>query len=147
MKIIFLKDVPKVARRYETKEIADGYALNMLIPKGLAIPATPEAVKRIQLEVSRVEGERRVNEDLLLKNVAELDGVTVTMIEKANEKGHLFAGIHKAEMIPSIAAQTRLQIDPEFIVLDKPIKETGDHRIEVKVKDKSVTFILSVKAK
>ena len=147
MKIIFLKDVPKVARRYETKEIADGYALNMLIPKGLAIPATPDAVKRIQLEISRSEGERRLNEELLLKNVTELDGVTVTMTEKANEKGHLFAGIHKAEMIPVIAAQTRLQIDPEFIVLDKPIKETGDHMIEVKVKDKSVKFTLSVKAK
>ncbi|MEI6057962.1 MAG: 50S ribosomal protein L9 [bacterium] len=147
MKVIFIKDVPKVGRKYETKNMADGYALNMLIPRGLAIAATPDAVKRIELIKSRDEGERRVSEELLMKNMKDLDGQTVTMTEKANEKGHLFAGVHKAEIIPAIEAQTRLQIAPEFIVLDKPIKEVGEHKIEVKIKDKGVKFTLVIKAK
>ncbi len=147
MKVIFLKDVPGVGRKYETKDLADGYAINRIIPQGLAIAATSAAVKRIELEKAKMEGERKVHEELMLKNLKEIEGITVTMTEKANEKGHLFAGIHKVEIIPAIEKQTRLQIAPEFLLLDKPIKETGDHKIEVQIKDKKVKFTLSVKAK
>ncbi len=147
MKIIFIKDVPKVGRKYETKNIADGYAQNFLIPKGLAVAATADLIKKIELEKSRDEGNRQVREELMLKNLKELDGVTVTMTERANDKGSLFAGIHKAEMIPAIEKATRIQIPPEFIVLDKPIKEVGEHTIEVKIKDKSVKFTLAVVSK
>ena len=147
MKIILTQDIANVGRRHETKEISDGYALNFLIPKNLAIAATPEAVKKIEIIRTREEGDRRVQEELLLKNITALDGATVTITEKATPKGSLFAGIHKAEIIPEIQKQTRLQISPEFIMLDKPIKEVGNHSIEVKVKGKSVKFTLSVKAK
>jgi large subunit ribosomal protein L9 len=146
MKIILLKDVPKVGRKYEMKDISDGYALNLLIPKGLAIAATKDAIKRIDLEKSRDEGEKRVHQELLLKNLAELAGVTISMTEKANEKGHLFAGVHKLEIIPAIQKQTRLQIDAEHIVLDKPIKEIGVHEIQVRVGEKSIKFNLDIKA-
>ena len=146
MKIILLKDVPKVGRKYEMKDISDGYALNLLIPKGLAIAATKDAIKRVDLEKSRDEGEKRVHQELLLKNLAELAGVTISMTEKANEKGHLFAGVHKLEIIPAIQKQTRLQIDAEHIVLDKPIKEIGMHEIQVRVGEKSIKFNLDIKA-
>ena len=147
MKIILTKDVADIGRRYETKNIADGYALNFLIPRGLAVAATPEAVKKIAVIREREEGEKRIQEELLLKNVSALDGATITIAEKATPKGSLFAGVHKAEIIPEIEKQTRLQISPEFIVLDKPIKEIGDHTIEVKVKNKSVKFKLIITAK
>ncbi|NDB60938.1 50S ribosomal protein L9 [bacterium] len=115
MKIILLKDVAKVGKKFDVKDISEGYAHNLLIPRGLAIAATPDALKRIDLERARDEGERKVRHELLVKNLTELDGVTITMLEKANEKGHLFAGIHKAEIIPEIQKQTRLQIDAEII--------------------------------
>lgn len=146
MKIILLKDVPKVGKRYETKEISDGYALNLLIPKGLAVAATSDMVKKFELERSRDEGERKIRQELLLKNLKELEGVTVTMTEKANEKGHLFAGVHKPEIIPAIQKQTRIQIDAEHMILEKPIKEVGVHEIQVKVGDKSIKFNLDIKA-
>ena len=147
MKIILLKDVPKVGRRYETKNISDGYALNMLIPRGLAVIATPDAVKRLELEKSRDEGEKKIHHELLLANLSKLDGTTITVTEKVNEKGHLFAGIHTAEISEAIEKQTRLQVSPEYIMLDKPIKEVGSHEIEVKAGDKKVKFNLQVKAK
>lgn len=147
MKIILLKDVAKVGKKFDVKDISEGYAHNLLIPRGLAIAATPDALKRIDLERARDEGERKIRHELLVKNLTELDGVTITMLEKANEKGHLFAGIHKAEIIPEIQKQTRIQIDAEHMVLDKPIKEVGMHVIEVKVENKSAKFNLYVKAK
>ena len=146
MKIILLKDVQKVGRKYEMKEISDGYALNLLIPRGLAVAATKDTVKRIELEKSRDEGEKKIHQELLLKNLSELSGVTITMSEKANEKGHLFAGVHKLEIIPAIQKQTRLQIEAEHMVLDKPIKEVGLHEITVKAGEKTIKFNLDIKA-
>lgn len=145
MKIILLKDIPKVGKRYETKNISDGYAINMLIPKGLAVAATADVAKRIELEKARDEGEKKIHQELLLKNLSELNGVTVVMTEKANDKGHLFAAVHKPEVVAAIQAQTRLQIDPQYIVLDKPIKELGAHEIEVKANNKSIKFNLEIK--
>ena len=145
MKIILLKDVAKVGKRYDIKDISDGYAINLLIPKGLAVSATTEALKKVELEKARHEGEQKVHQELLLKNLSELDGVTITIIEKANEKGHLFAGVHKAEIIPEIEKQTRLQIDSEHLILEKPIKEIGIHEVEVKTGNKSVKFNLDIK--
>ena len=147
MKIILLKDVSKVGKKYEIKDISDGYALNLLIPRGLAVSATPDAIKRIELEKSRDVGEKQIHQELLLKNLEELNGITITMVEKANEKGHLFAGVHKPEIIPAILEQTRLQIDAEHMILDKPIKEIGLHEIVVKVGEKSIKFNLDIKAK
>lgn len=144
MKIILLKDVAKVGRKYETKTVSDGYALNLLIPKGLAVIATPDTIKKLDIERSRDEGEKRMHHELLLKNLDDLNGVTIKMTEKANEKGHLFAGVHKAEIVPEILKQTRLQINPEYIVLDKPIKETGTYEIEVKVTERTVKFTLEI---
>lgn len=146
MKIILLKDIPKVGKKYETKNIADGYAQNMLIPQGLAIAATPDAVKRIDLEKSRMIGEQKVNEELLTQNLREIEGKVVTLVERANEKGYLFAGIHKTELILKIQEQTRVQLSPDYIVLEKPLKETGEYTINVKVKEKTAKFKLIIKA-
>ncbi len=145
MKIILLKDIPNVGKQHETKNISDGYAINLLIPKGLAIPATAEAIKRNELEKSREEGERKIHRDLLLKNLKELDGITITTNEKTNEKGHLFAGVHKPEIALMILKQTRLQINSEHIILEKPIKETGLHSIEVKEGHRNIKFNLDIK--
>lgn len=146
MKIILLKDIPKVGKRYETKEISDGYALNMLIPKGVAIAATPDAVKRIQLEKARHEGEKKVNEELLAKNLKDLSGQTIELKEKANEKGHLFASIHIPEILSAIEKTTKLIIPKESIVLEKPIKEVGAHEISVQAGSHKVSFTLDIKA-
>ncbi len=146
MKIILLKDIAKVGKKYDIKEISDGYALNLLIPKGLAVAATADVVKRIGLEKARDEGERKVHEELLNKNLKELEGVTIVLNEKMNDKGHLFAGINKLEIVQAIQRQTRLQIDPEYIVLDKPIKEAGIISIPVKANNIIARFNLEIKS-
>jgi len=145
MKVIFLKDVPKIGKKYEAKEMSDGYALNFLIPRGLAEVATNASAKRMAVEKAKEDAERKIQEDLLLKNLKDVDGVTIEMEGKANEKGHLFAGIHSAEIAPEITKQTRLIISPEFIKLEKPIKEVGEHQITVEVQNKKVTFTLNIK--
>lgn len=147
MKVILLKNIPKIGQKYEVKEVSDGHASNFLIPRGLALVASQSALKQVETLKVRDVMEKKVHEDLLLKNLEDLTGVTVHMSESANEQGHLFAGIHKEEIIPALKAQTRLEIYPEYIVLDKPIKTTGEHEITVSVQDKKTTFKLIVEAK
>ena len=144
MKIILLKDIAKIGKKYETKNVSDGYALNLLIPKGLAVIATTDVAKRIELEKARDEGEKKIRHDLLVKNMDDLKNKTIVMSEKVNDKGHLFAGIHKAEIVSVIKNQTRLDINPENIILDKPIKEIGLHPIEIKAEGKSIKFNLEI---
>ncbi len=144
MKVILLNDVPRIGQKYDVKEVANGYGRNYLLPRGLAELATKKAIAGVATLITRHKEEKKVREDLLLKNFEDLSNVTVVMQEKANDKGHLFAGIHKEEMIPVIKEQTHLDMDAEHIILAHPIKELGEHEIEVKVGDKTVTFKLTV---
>jgi large subunit ribosomal protein L9 len=146
MKIILLTDIPKLGRKYETKDVSDGHALNFLIPKGQALAATPDAIKRIGVEKAKREGEMKVQEDLLAANLKSLEGLTIAISEKANDKGHLFAGLHATEISAALKREARVDIDPSFLVLSQPIKEIGEHTIEVKAGGKSARFKLTIKA-
>ena len=146
MKVILLKDVPKLGQRFEIKEVKSGHALNKLIPNGDVAQATRSAMKNMEAQKSRMEGERKVHEDLIAMNIKDLDGITLTVSGKANEKGHLFAGFHREAIATELQKKTELQIDPSFINLDHPIKEIGEHTVEVKAGGKSAKFKLVIEA-
>ena len=147
MKVILLKDVSKIGKKFEVKDVSDGYAVNFLFPRGLAQIATGSSVKGVETMKAQMNSEKKIKEDLLLKNIVDLKGAHVEVTEKANDKGHLFAGLHADEIATLVQAQTRLQISAEHIKLDKPIKEVGDHTIKVSVDGKEAEFTLKIIAK
>ncbi len=146
MKVILLKDVRKIGKKFEVKDVSDGYALNFLIPNKLAEISTAKSLKKLESLKSLAEADRKIQEDLLMKNLKSLEGVTLTLTESANDKGHLFKGVHKEEIIAELKKQASIDMIPEYIVLDKPIKEVGEHTIEVKVQDKTASFKLNITA-
>ena len=153
MKIILLKDIPKLGKKYEVKNASDGHAVNMLIPRGFAIAATPENMHRIDTEKAKHEGEKKVHEALLNENLKALENTVLTITGKASDKGHLFASLHRDAIAAELAQQARIQIDPSFIQLEHPIKEVGEHIVEVKVEGlpagqagKSVKFKVIIRA-
>ena len=147
MKIILLKDIPKVGKKYDIKNVADGYALNLLIPKGLAQIATSQSEKNIELMKSKDLVERKIQVELLLKNLEVIKTLVINLKEKANEKGHLFAGITKERLVEEIIKTARLNLDPESIILEKPIKEIGEYKVAVEVLGKRAEFAVVVEAK
>lgn len=147
MKIILLKDVPKVGRKYDVKDVAEGYALNMLIPRGLAQVATAQAVKGVESLKSRDSAEQKIQGELLLKSLDTIKNLTLNLKEKANEKGHLFAGVTKEMLISEIQKVARLNLDPESIKLPKPIKEVGEHKVAVEALEKKAEFTVVIEAK
>lgn len=147
MKIVLTKDVKAVGKKNDTKVVADGYALNFLIPNGLAEIASSQVLIRVELEKKREAGEKKVKEDLLVKNLKSIHDVVVEVEVDVNEKGHLFAGLHKDEIVKIVKNKTEVDLLPEFIILDKPIKSVGEYPIDIKVQGKSATFKLVVTAK
>lgn len=147
MKIVLIRDVKGVGKKHDIKTVADGFALNSLIPHGMAEVATSAVLARVEKIKKQNEADGKIREDLLSKNLKSLHDVVIEVTLPANEKGHLFAGIHTAEIAPLVKEQTRIDVLPEFIKLDKPIKEVGEHKIDISVQGKSATFILKVKAK
>jgi large subunit ribosomal protein L9 len=146
MKIILLKDVPKVGRRLDVKDVAEGFALNMLIPRGLAEIANVGSIKKIEQMRAKDLAEKKVQEDLLVKNLDLIKQTTITIKEKANDKGHLFAGVTKEMLANEIKKTARINIDPESIQLSKPIKEVGEHKITVAALDKKTEFTLIIES-
>jgi large subunit ribosomal protein L9 len=146
MKVILLKNVPKIGKKYQVINVASGYAANFLFPKNLAEIATDKAIVRVEKLLAEQGAQKKIMEDLLLKNLSDINGAKIEITEKANEKGHLFAAIHADELIPALKEQTRLDVDADHIVLNKPIKEIGEHKVSIKVQDKTAEFTVNVKA-
>ncbi len=144
MKVIFLQDVPRVGKKHDMKEISDGYAMNFLLPRKLAVIATPSAVSELEIRKREITIEREVQESLLLKNLEAIKGKIITIKGKGNEQGHLFSAIHKKEIVQALKEQSHADIGEEFIVLDKPIKETGGFEIPISIQGKKSSFKLLV---
>ena len=144
MQVIFLKDVPRVGRKYDIKEVNDGYAMNFLLPKKMVEMATAKSVAELELRKKTIEIEREVQTDLLMKNLEEIKGKTLIMKVKADEKGHLFKGIHDKEIAEEMHKQYHAKISPEFIVLPKPIKKVGGVEIPISIAGKKSSFKLVI---
>ena len=136
-----------LGKKHDVKTVADGFALNSLIPSGAAEVATDGVIKRVEKVKKQEEAERKIKEDLLAKNIKSIHDAVVEIALGANDKGHLFAGLHAEDIAPLVKASTGIDILPEFIKLDKPVKEVGEHKIDVNVQGKSATFTLKVTAK
>ena len=106
--------------------------------------ATPSAVASLEKRKKNIEIEREVQKDLLMKNLEEIKGKTITIKSKANEKGSLFKAIHKKEIVEEMKNQNHADIAEEFIVLEKPIKEVGEFEIPISIKGKNSSFKLVV---
>ena len=144
MKIILLKDIPGTGKRYDVKEVSAGFASNYLIPNKLGIIATPSAVEKMEIEKKNAFAHSKINENLALKNLEDLSGASLTIKEKSNEEGHLFAGIHNKEISEAIKRDLKLDIPDDFIKIDKPIKSVGEYPISAEAFGKKVSFILVV---
>jgi len=131
MKVIFLKDVPRVGKRTEVKEVNDGYALNFLFPNKLAKSATPNALKELEKSKNEILIERELEESILAKNLEAIKDKIITIKGKANEKGNLFSAIHKKDIIEEMMKEYKIEINEDFLVLEKPIKEIGDFDLQI----------------
>ena len=125
MKVVLLKDVKNTGRAGTVIECADGHAQNFLIPRGLAVVATPANMKLAESRAKQYEQQKELDTKLIENRLNALAEGRIVITKKANEQGHLYDGVDAAE----IASATEL---PENVIkLEKPIKELGEFAIPV----------------
>jgi len=131
MRVILLQDIDNLGKKYEVKEVADGYARNFLIPKGLAKIATKEAL--FWLETQKEIEAKKAEEEL--KKVQELattiDGQEVIIPVKIGEDGQLFESI-ASQKISEKLKELGFEVKKSQIDLPEPIKELGEFPIKIK---------------
>ncbi|MBI2030684.1 50S ribosomal protein L9 [Candidatus Kaiserbacteria bacterium] len=144
MKVIFLKDVARVGQRGQAKEVNDGYALNFLIPQGLAEQATPAKLAAWQ-ERQKVEQQNAaVREAQWAQALAKLKGAKVTVSAKGNEKGHLFTKLPVSSIAEVIKKEYGIDLPKDAITVKQQIKDFGESPAEVHLGNKSVAITVGV---
>lgn len=147
MKVILLRDVSKLGKKFEIKMVADGYARNSLIPQGLAMLATPENEKRLKTTQAQQEGDKKLQSELAEKDIASVAGKKITVSGKASEEGgHLFAAIHHDEIVKALNDQMKTKFTVDQLKLPKSVKMAGEFPIEINAAGHTGEFILVVEA-
>jgi len=129
MRVVFLQDVPRVAKAGEIKEVAPGYARNFLIPKKLALIAKPQALS----QVKTVERTKAGENTELMALAQQIEGKEVIIKAKAGAKDRLYGSITSADIASELSNSTGLVIDKRKIELEEPIRQLGNYEVAIRL--------------
>ena len=133
MKVIFLQDVPSVARAGETKEVADGYGRNFLLPRKLALLATPGVTRMVEAQFGVKARVQSKSQAKLVELANHLDGREVILKARAGAKGRLFGSITTADIVAELQNSTGLVIDKKKVELAEPIRHLGSYEVAIRL--------------
>jgi len=132
MKVILLKDVEKLGKKGDIKEVADGYARNFLIPEKLAVLANKSDIAKLEAQ-KEVEAKQAEKELTNYQEIAtQMDGLELEIQVKIDEEGKLFGAVN-ANQISEKLQEKGFEIKKGQVKLEEPIKETGEHEVTVEL--------------
>jgi large subunit ribosomal protein L9 len=140
MEVILLEDIDKLGLRGQVVRVADGYGRNYLLPKNLALAATPQNRKHMEqrrVQFLKLEAKEKGDAQDL---ATLLQGVSVTLTRKSGEKGTLFGSVTAIDIAEKLAAQG-YNIDRRKIALDSPLKVLGEYQVPIKLHREVTAFI------
>jgi large subunit ribosomal protein L9 len=143
MKVILLQDVAKIGKRSDLVEVPDGYALNQLIPKRMAEAATKQNKKRIEKLQATAESNKEADQARFAAAQIALTEKTVQVPAEVNDKGHAFKAVSEQD-IAEAAQATGIDVEAAMLVVGVPIKEVGEHVIELTRGDNKVSITINV---
>ena len=133
MKVILKADVKGKGKKGQMIEVAEGYARNFLMPKGLAVPATADAVNTMRLQ-EKAKAKADAEAKTAATEIAEkLKGIQVKVPSKGGEGGKLFGAVTGREIAAALKEQHGVDIDSKKLVLDEPIKSFGSYEVKAKL--------------
>lgn len=133
MIVILQKDLKGTGKAGEVVKVSDGYARNMLIPKGIAKEATEGNIRSLEKQ-KEIAAEKKAEQKAAAEETAkQIGGLTVTIRTKGGEGGRLFGSITSKDIAEALADQHKIKVDKKKIDLDSPIKQTGDFTIPIKL--------------
>lgn len=145
MKVILLQDVAKIGRRFEVVDVPNGYALNKLVPQGLAEPATPGNVKRLEAQKANAESMRTDSAERFAQALELIGDNKIVVSAAANAQGHFFEALKPASIVGAIAGSGAV-VTEDQIHIESPIKEAGEYTIKLSEGDQQKEIIITVQA-
>lgn len=144
MKVLLKRDVKGLGAAGDVKEVANGYASNYLIPRGLAVHATKGVIKA-QEQVVKVQARKQEAETSEAQMLADkLVGVALTFSARAGESGKLYGSITASDIASGIEMETGQAVDKRKVVLEHPIRELGKYKIPVHLAQDVVPEIIVI---
>lgn len=144
MKVILIKDVGGVGKKDTIKEFADGYALNFLIAKGLAVQASPMKIAEIEARQKNDAASIAEREKEWGALAEKLSATNIVIPVRANESNHLYTQLSPSMIVAGIKQHMNIDVPPDAIVLNAPIKEIGTHNVIIKFGKKSASLTITV---
>ena len=133
MKVILKADVRGKGKKGQMIEVAEGYARNFLLPKGLAVLATADAMNTMRLQ-EKAKAKAAAEAKAAATEIAEkLKGLQVKVASKGGEGGKLFGAVTGREIAAALKEQHGVDIDSKKLVLDEPIKSFGSYQVKAKL--------------
>lgn len=133
MKVLLLRDVEHLGKAGEIKDVSGGFGRNYLLPKGFAVLATKSHIKqaeeRLAAQRRRAEAARREAEAL----AAKLSALTLTFTAKVGEQDRLYGSVTNADIAAKLREEVGVEIDRRKIMLEDPIKRTGEYEVPVEL--------------
>jgi len=133
MKVLLLRDVEQLGKAGEIKDVSGGFGRNYLLPKGFAVLATKSHIKqaeeRLAAQRRRAEAARREAEAL----AAKLSALTLTFTAKVGEQDRLYGSVTNADIAAKLREEVGIEIDRRKIMLEDPIKRTGEYEVPVEL--------------
>lgn len=133
MKVIYLQDVKGSGKKGEVKNVADGYARNMLIPKGLAVEATPDNLSKLAGQQSSAQHKIEVDKQNANEAAAKIKDKKLIIKAKAGSNDRLFGSVTSAHVADALKEQLGVTVDKKKIVLSSDIKNFGSYKATVKL--------------
>lgn len=145
MKVILLRDMARLGKRGEVKEVAEGYAMNVLIKKGDAVQATPGELAKWKSKQDAKEHKKELQTNTFVQLIDAIRKTEVIITgKKADQKGQLFASIKEGDIADAIYQAVKLSVDPKQITLLSPIKTLGQHKAILKQGEKKEEIKIEV---
>ena len=146
MEVLMINNVPRVGRKGQVLEVAEGYARNYLFPRNFAILATDGAKRHLNLMKKSWEKQELKEKQAFQKMADKIDGMVLKLTKKAGDKGRLFGSVTSAELAENISKEAGIEIDKKLVVADH-IKALGEHDVTIRftgeVKAKMKVVVLS----
>lgn len=132
MKVILQQDVKGQGRKGEMIDVAEGYARNFLLPRKLAVPATPDAINTMNIKAAARRKEEAANRAAAVEKAEKLRGRTVKVSAKGGAGGKLFGAVTGKEVSEALRNQLGVEVAKQQLVLE-PIKTFGTHSVRAKL--------------
>ncbi len=146
MKVLFKKDVAEVARAGQVKDVADGYARNYLIPRGLAVVANAAALKQVA-EVQAVAARRATEEEDSARSLKEnLEAQPIVLQAKAGSTGRLYGSITTSDVVTAVKRQLGADLDRRDVEIAEPVRQLGTYTVAARL-HKGVTANLTIEVR